>query len=103
MYKLEASWQGAGAMSYVPGGSPLLAEGFITDFDGLRHELASAPREKPGSLAAQLSGRLPAGLVRQLGSAPAPLRASERRQLLAALNELIEGESLLSVAASRGA
>jgi hypothetical protein len=103
MYKLEAGWQGAGAMSYVPGGSPLLAEGFVSDFDRLKDGLTRAPRENPESLRARVAQRLPPGVLRQLETAATPLRASERRQLLGALNQLIEGEDLRPLAASAAA
>jgi hypothetical protein len=101
MYKLEAGWQGVRALSYVPGGSPLLAEGFITDFEALQTELAPGT-ERASGLARSVAERVPASARRELASYPKPLGPSERRQLLAVLNQLLEGPDLLPLADGAG-
>jgi len=101
MYKLEAGWQGVGALSYVPGGSPLLAEGFISDFEALQTEIAG--NESSSALARGVLERVPADVRRELASYPKPLGPSERRQLLGAFNQVLEGPELLPLADGAGA
>ncbi|MEX0776461.1 MAG: DUF6785 family protein [Phycisphaeraceae bacterium] len=40
LYKTQTSWQTARVMSYVPGGSPLLADGHVRDWGALARHLA---------------------------------------------------------------
>ena len=46
LVKTNTSWQAAGVMSYVPGGSPRLAEGYIHDWSGLATALVDAGNGK---------------------------------------------------------
>lgn len=88
----STSWQGQGLMSYVPGGSPLVAEGQVTDPQGAARRLL----DEPG-----LAGALEEAETRMLrGIAEAPRAApTARRELAAVLNRLIGAEE--DVAAKR--
>jgi hypothetical protein len=91
-YHAEAGWRGASGMSYVPGGSPLLAEGFVRDFRRLDHAIESALAGRGNSLARAISARLPEYAKRAAQSSS--LQSSDRREIIKGLNELIEGPDL---------
>jgi hypothetical protein len=98
-YKVESGWRGAAGMSYVPGGSPLLAEGFVTDFPALARRLSEALSGEGDAALRAVAAKLPAYTRRTAEQAvvKVSLENSDRRALIAGLNELIEGPELASV------
>jgi hypothetical protein len=89
--KTNASWQAAQVMSYVPGGSPLLAEGFVRDWTGLAREIAEgADSDRPGPAARvwELFSPEARQLMREV-AAEAVAQPAEQRRMLAALNEVL--------------
>jgi hypothetical protein len=93
-YQVETSWRGAAGMSYVPGGDPAIAEGFVTDFARLRPALARALTSGgfPGEIASRLSTTAKRSVVEPLH--PHYLSEAERRTILSALNDVISRDDL---------
>lgn len=94
LYQAKGSWQAAEVMSYVPGGSPLLAEGFVRSWEELARELVAQSEEEGSGLKIweSLSAETRRLLTARVSQEQA-LRPAERRQLLRELNQVIaDGE-----------
>jgi hypothetical protein len=85
-------------MSYVPGGDPTIAEGFVTDFVPLRAALARALTSEgfPGEIASRLSTTAQRSVVQP--AHPDYLNEAERRAILSALNDVISRADLAPLA-----
>jgi len=86
--KTNPSWQSAGVMSYLPGGSAEIAEGQVGDYTALAGALQDPPA---GSVAAEVRQALPEATrfaVDRL-EAGRMLGPSDRRRLLTGLNAVI--------------
>ncbi|PTY06817.1 hypothetical protein DB346_00745 [Verrucomicrobia bacterium LW23] len=101
--KTKASWQSANVMSYLPGGSPLLAEGFVIDWHLLASALEQEPPQTPGgdvagsSAAARFyASALPANVRDLLSekrstseSEAGQLDATEKARVITAINAVL--------------
>lgn len=107
---LRPNWQATRVMSYVPGGSPLLAEGYVRDWQGLvqqlkpisvtpvdNHTLAATP--SPGtSLGARLYQRFDDLFQRRLSELQQGdiISARDRERLVRQINTAISDPTLLA-------
>lgn len=99
----KPSWQAAGIMSYLPGGSPHLAGGHVRDFSALARSLTrGADGDAPAPLAFLWQSLPPAAQAAFVAAAQkSQLDVASQWVLLAALNQIIDRENLLERAASQ--
>ncbi|MEX0745279.1 MAG: DUF6785 family protein [Phycisphaeraceae bacterium] len=95
-HRTATSWQAAGVMSYVPGGSAALAEGSVTDWPALTGRLAAGNSPEAAPVERVLWLRLTRGEQRDVleaserGAAPASVRFT----LVWALNRMLVDAAL---------
>ncbi len=100
--QIRSSWQATRVMSYLPGGSAELAEGYVRDWDALIAALKPAGQEDQ---AGQTSP--PLAIIRQRLDNPARqliathqpghlLKTNERETLLAAINAILHDPTFLA-------
>ncbi len=88
--KTEASWKAANVMSYVPGGSSQLAEGFVQDWPGLIRGLRAGAEPDAGALERAVWSRLPERVKRTIAETDAAMPpGADRSAILAGLNEFV--------------
>lgn len=86
-------WQGQRVMSYLPGGSALLAEGYVADWPAFADELRAASQGDPA--ASPVTARLVEwmGFERRIIDASQPgqnLTLDERRSLVGGINQVLQ-------------
>ena len=91
--KTQASWRSAGVMSYLPGGSPLIAPGQVRDWSTLADLLSGEGRSADGgAIEAAVAASMPEAarltLARRTGGG---LSTEDRNLLLAAVNDRLIG------------
>lgn len=98
-YPTRPNWQATNVLSYIPGQSPLLAEGYVSDWSKLVADLrrGSAP-DAPSGLS-RLWPLLDEPVKRRLAGPNAPWGPDEKRLLLRDLNRLIQRADLRPIAA----
>lgn len=111
--KANADWQADHVLSYVPGVSPMLAEGFVKDFPGLTKKLYQASLDSQAAPARRVWDLLPekGRIIIKNAAISGKIDQTERHDLVDALDAVIgrydfyDGPSFSSVAlddSSRG-
>ncbi|MCC7205613.1 MAG: hypothetical protein IT441_11075, partial [Phycisphaeraceae bacterium] len=92
----NASWQATHVMSYLPGGSAEVSEGFVQDWQALAEGLLAGRDAEAGSPAGQLWSELPADVQQLLAQIVDRGRSDpfERDRLLTAINDVLAVTSL---------
>ena len=101
MLPTKPAWQAQRVMSYLPGGSPLLAEGFVRDYPALVGRLQAALRGE-GPQAVQHVVALMTTADRYAVRAVKPgrgLTPAQRREVVEALNRVLRNPALFTPAA----
>ncbi|MEX0652576.1 MAG: DUF6785 family protein [Phycisphaeraceae bacterium] len=88
----KTNWQAQRVMSYLPGGSPLLAEGYVRQWQSLLTGLAEADADDPADPAGRFRAHLSAGdrrVIEVWAEADEKPDAEDRGQLVRAINRVL--------------
>ncbi len=104
LVKNKASWQASNVLSYVPGGSPQLATGYVHNWTGLADRLVAAEDDPTPSPARLVWNRLENTAHYHLNQVSMNREAldANRRLILSGLNELIRSRLLWDAKAFAG-